>query len=325
MIKNCIYSGIVCLYLAAGFVRAQTGFSTPSPVPEPNPQLAMANLAYETLGSGDLVYVTIANCPEATRSYRLSENGELKLALLPQPLRAAGLLPADLEKAIGKAMVEEHILVDPSVSVSVLEYRSRPVSITGAVKHSVTLQAIGGLKLLDAVARADGFAADAGPELLISYTSGPVGSPDDVKRISIRQLLAGTDPSLNSVLRGGETIRVPEAPKLYIAGNVKNPGVYALNETGNSTVIKALALCQGTLPFTDKTAYIYRLDPGAVQRKEIAVPLNNIVHRKAPDMPLEPNDIFYVQDNSRKRATAETLERLSGFGSTTASGLIIFK
>ena len=326
MFRKCFRSFLLCLLYSSSALLAQTNvFAQPSSLGEPSSQLSMANVAYEPLGSGDLVYVTVANCPEVTRSYRISADGNLTLALIRHPLRAAGALPVDLEKTIGKALIDDHILIDPSVSVSVLEYRSRPVSVTGAVKHSVTFQAIGDLKLLDAIARADGFALDAGPELLVSQSSASGDSPGQIRRISIKQLLAGADPSLNSALHGGETIRVPEAPKLYIAGNVKNPGAYALNETGSSTIIKALALCQGMLPYTDKTAYIYRTIAGTTERKEIPVPLNNIVHRKAPDITLEPNDIFYVQDNSRKRMTAQTLEHLSGFGTTTASGLIIWK
>jgi polysaccharide export outer membrane protein len=221
----------------------------PPGIAEPNAQISMSNLAYEPLGPGDLIYVTVANCPEVTRSFRIAADGDVLLPLLHGPVHAAGSRPDDLGRVIAKALVADHILIQPSVSVAVLEYRSRPVSVTGAVKHSVTFQATGPVTLLDALARADGLAADAGPELLISRPSEAGNTPDETTRIPLKELLSRADSSLNIALRGGETIRVPAAQKLYIAGNVKIPGEYPLAETGKSTVIKALALCQGMLPY----------------------------------------------------------------------------
>jgi polysaccharide export outer membrane protein len=292
----------------------------PRSEPHVDEQLAMANVALEPLGPGDLVYISVSDCPELTRSYRVSADGDLKLALLRNPIHALGAKAADLEQAIAQELKQDHILVDPSVSVSVLEYRSKPVNVVGAVKHSVTIQAIGNLRLLDAIARADGFAPDAGPEVLISKRSED-GGTEDVKHIPIKVLLSGTDPSLNAPLHGGEEIRVPEASKLYISGNVKVPGAYPLNETGSSTVLKALALCQGLLPYSQKVAYVYRMVPGSAERKEIPIPLYDIEHRKTPDVVLEANDVLFIQDNTSKRMTAAVIDKITGFGSTSAAAL----
>jgi polysaccharide export outer membrane protein len=319
MFTKSYYLLLLLLVITALAVPAQ---STDPARPEVHvdQQLAMANVALEPLGPGDLVYVSVSDCPELTRSYRVSADGDLKLALLRNPIRALGAKPADIEQTIAQALKQDHILVDPSVSVSVLEYRSKPLSVVGAVKHSVTIQAIGNLRLLDAIARADGFAPEAGPEVLISQRADD-GGTENVKHIPIKVLISGTDPSLNVALHGGEEIRVPEASKLYITGNVKVPGSYSLNETGSSTVLKALALCQGLLPYSQKTAYVYRMEPGSTERKEIAIPLYDIEHRRTPDVPLEANDVLFVQDNSRKRLTATVIDKITGFGSTSAAAL----
>jgi len=317
-----VFLSLLVITLTTGTARALRGQSIETPRSEPHvdQQLAIANVALEPLGPGDLVYLSVADCPELTRSYRISTDGDLKLPLLRNAIHAGGAKPADIEQAIAQALKQDHILVQPSVSVSVLEYRSKPVNVVGAVKHSVTIQAIGNLKLLDAIARADGFAPEAGPEVLISKTSDE-GGPENVKHIPVKLLLSGTDPSLNVALHGGEEIRVPEASKLYISGNVKVPGAYPLNETGSSTVLKALALCQGLLPYSQKTAYVYRVVPGSTERKEIAIPLYDIEHRKTPDVPLEANDVLFIQDNSRKRLTATVIDKITGFGSTSAAAL----
>ena len=290
------------------------------PMPAQNLPNADSNLAFEPVGPGDLVYLSVAGSAEMTKSFRVSPRGTLSIPLLANSIQVAGLMPAELEKTIAGRLVDEHILVSPVVSVMVLEYRSRPVNIAGAVKHPITLQALGELKLLDAIARADGLSSTAGPEILVSY-----GSHDlQVKHVPVKELFSGADPSLNFQLHGGEEIRVPEAEKFYVAGNVKSPGTYPLDEIQGSSVLKALALSQGLLPFARKEAYVYRVVRGTRDRQEIQVPLGRILQRKSPDFPLLANDIFYIPDNSAKRLSANVLEKISGVAGATVSGIIIW-
>jgi len=46
-----------------------------------------------------------------------------------------------------------------------VEYRSRPISVSGTVKKPITFQAIGTVTLLDTIAEAEGLADNAGAEL----------------------------------------------------------------------------------------------------------------------------------------------------------------
>ena len=300
----------------AGVTNTQNDPSLPT-------QVWTANLGLDPVAPDDLLYLTVTGSPELTKSYRVGADGTLLLPLSKQAVPAAGLRPDDIARAVRKSLMQEKILVNPIVTVSVLEYRSRLVSVVGAVRSPTTLQALGNMKLLDALARAQGIAPEAGPEIVVSR---PVAGSEDKEsiRISVKELFAGQDPTLNISLHGGEEILVPEAPKLYVVGNVKLPGVYPLNELGGSSVLKALAITQGTLSFTAKTAFVYRVTPGSATRTEIEIELDRILHRKAPDVPLEANDILYIPDNSKERIAASVFDHLSGFASTTASGLIIW-
>jgi polysaccharide export outer membrane protein len=253
--------------------------------------------------------------------------------MLKEGVAIAGLKPAQIAQVVAQALASGRILVGPIVSVEVLEYRSRLVSVMGAVKMPTVMQAIGNTKLLDALARAQGLAPEAGPEIVVSRPStrqGPgekdAGNEKDGEsvHISVKALLAGNDPSLNIALHGGEEIRVPEAPKLFIMGNVRTPGIFPMNELDGSTVLKALALSQGTLSFSAKKAYVYRVAPGSRDRREIEVDLLQILKRKAPDVPLQANDILYIPENSKKRLSASVIDHLTGFGTSTASGLLVF-
>lgn len=286
-------------------------------------QIWIGNLGFEPVGPGDLLYVSVNGSPELTRSYRVSAEGGLLLPLLKESIPVAGLVPTGISHAISAELMREQVLVEPIVSVAVLEYRSRLVSVVGAVKLPGTIQAVGDFRLLDAIARAQGIAPEAGPEIIVSR-AGAGAETNETIHVPIKDLLKGKDSSLNIGLHGGEVIRVPEAPKLYVVGNVKMPGTYPLTETEGSSVLKALALSQGTLPYTARKAYVYRLVIGSSDRQEIPIALRKILHRKSPDVQLIANDILYIPDNAALRLNASVLDHIAGFGGSTVSGLIVW-
>ncbi len=282
-----------------------------------------SNLGFEPVGPGDLIYLSVTGSPELSRSSRVTEDGKLMLPLLREGVAVAGLTPAKIAQAVTAALVKERILVNPIVSAAVLEYRSRRISVVGAVRMPSTFQAVGEMRLLDAIAHAQGFMPDAGPEVIVSPPDHG-GDEKSPVRIPIKALLAGKDPSLNILLRGGEEIRVPEAPKLFIVGNVKMPGSYPLTDIDGSSVLKALALSQGVLSFASKRAYVYRVTAASGKREEIPIELREILHRKAPDFPLQANDILYIPDNPGMRLSATALDHIAGFGSSVGSGLLVW-
>ncbi len=288
-----------------------------------NGEIWAANLGDEAVGPDDLIYITVEGSPELTRSYRISAEGAITLPISDAELKVAGQTPPVVARAVARSLVEDHVLVAPVVSVAVLDYRSRRVSVVGAVRSPAVMPAVGNLRLLDAIAHAQGIAPEAGPELIVTrnesagHAAGPI-------RIPIKDLLSGQDPELNLILHGGEEIRVPEAPKLFIVGNVRNPGAYPLNEMGGTTLLKALAMSQGVLSFTARNAYVYRESAGS-GRQEIAVPLREILHRKSPDIGLLPNDILYIPENTKAHLSADVLDKIANFGGSTASGLIIWR
>ena len=92
---------------------------------------------------------------------------------------------------------------------------------------------------------------------------------------------------------------------------------------GEASVLKAVALAEGLLPFTGKQAFIYRRDETGA-RREITVELSKIFDRKLSDVPLQPDDLLYIPDNKGKKLTASVVDRLAGFGSSVGSGLIVW-
>jgi len=295
--------------------------------PAPMSEIGGANLPAQKIGPNDLIAVSVYDSPELSRTIRVGTDGTIRLPMLKRRITAQGLLPGALESAIAEALQAEQLLVDPVVTVTIAEYHSRPISVAGAVRNPVTFQAAGPVTLLDALTRAGGLSPEAGPEILLSQAkpgSDP-GEPAAVQRIPVKGLIDAADPSLNVMLDGGEEIRVPEASRIYVVGNVRKPGAFPMQDSAETTVLQILALAEGLAAFANKQAFVYRVDPDTGSKREIPIELNRIMKRKAPDVPLVANDILYIPDNSGRRMTVTALEKIATFGTATASGLLIWR
>jgi polysaccharide biosynthesis/export protein len=282
------------------------------------------NLPTQKIGAQDLLAISVYDAPELNRTVRVDGDGMIRLPMLKRRVKVEGLLPPAVEAALAEALKAEQLLMDPFVTVTVAEYHSRPISVMGAVKKPVTFQAVGPMTLLEALARAEGLSQDAGPEILVSRIQpGPDGAPVAlVRRIPVKALMDAAEAEMNLKLTGGEEIRVPEAGRIFVVGNVKKPGGFAVRDNTETTVLKALALSEGLLPFAGKQAFIYRRENASGGKNEIPIELGKIMSRKAPDVPLMANDILYVPDRQGRRVGLAALEKIIMFGSGASSALI---
>jgi polysaccharide export outer membrane protein len=310
---------VICLLVAAATAQ--------QPNPNPNRAIAIpeagANLPTQSIGPNDLIAVTVYNTPELSRTIRVGADGYIRLPMLKQRIKADGLYPSDLETAIAEALRQEEYLVNPFVTVTIAEYHSRPITVSGAVKLPLEFQAASPTTLLEAISKAGGLSDSAGPEILVSQTQpGPDGTPvSHIRHIPVRGLINDADADLNFKLTGGEQVLVPEAAKIYVLGYVKMPNTYKVQDGSEISIMQILALSQGLAPYAAKVAYIYRPD-GAGGRTEISVPLAKILNRKAPDVSLLANDIFYVPDNTGKRIALTTLDKLAPLGGAVGAAMI---
>jgi len=291
---------VLCLLAiaAASLVTAQQQ-DTPSPANSSMATVAKdADLAGEEVGVNDVVGITVYDAPELSRTYRVDQQGNIRMPMLRQPIHAAGVLLPSLESSITTALQDGGVMVSPIVTASIVEYHSRPITVIGAVHSPTTFQVTGPVTLLDAITRAGGVAENAGTEVLISRQ--PANGDNSVplaRRVSVRGLLDGTDLSANISLTGGETVRVPAAGRIYIVGDVKRPGPFALSQDDSEiSIMKALSIAGGLDSFASRTAYIYRSDSDG-RKSEIPVNVHKILARKSPDVQLFANDMLYVPNS----------------------------
>jgi polysaccharide biosynthesis/export protein len=321
---KCLFSVVLALAGTSAFAVEPIQQQGTAPRPEAYPS-EPANLPVEKLGPDDLLGISVYDSPELSRTVRVDADGNIRLPMMRQRIQAAGLFPYELEKSITTALVAENILVNPVVTVSVVEYRSRPITVAGAVKFPLTFQATGNVTLLDAISRAGGIAENAGSSILVTRPAqnAAAGAAPLTQRVPVRSLLDGEDPTLNVKLEGGEQIRVPEAGRVFVAGNVKKPGVYPITDGPESSVLKAIALSQGLDSYSAHTAFIYRSEAGMHGKNEIPIDLKGILNRRVPDPPLYADDMLYIPNSSGRRNTAKIVELTLGFGLGLASVLLL--
>ena len=234
------------------------------------PTLAPAQASGEyRLGAEDLLAINALGAPElGSRTWRVDPTGNLRMPLVGA-VRAAGLTPEALEEAISRKL--ERYVLDPSVSVSVEEIGSRPISVLGAVREPGLQQLRGVRTLAEALSAAGGVAADSGAALLLTRQreQGPPPIPAEldaggkfyVARVELAPLLDGRSPELNITVAPHDVLSVPRAEQVYVIGAVERAGAFSLRDGRQVTVSEALSLAGGLTEHADsRRARILRRD-----------------------------------------------------------------
>ncbi len=181
-------AGLVLFVLAcASLACAQEKLVTPD---EANSRLRQLSEAAHVrqgeyvIGTGDLLSIEVFDVEELSRDVRVSELGTIALPLLPARLHAAGLTEIQLEEKLAELLETSGLVSRPQVTVTVKERKSKPITVIGAVNHSMVYQAVRPVTLLEVLSEAGGIANDAGSTVIISRAApdpgqraGPAGGP----------------------------------------------------------------------------------------------------------------------------------------------------
>lgn len=281
-------------------------------------QLAMASDVKQgdyVIGSGDLLGVDVFDVPELSRDVRVNETGYVSLPLLPAKIRASGLTPFQLQDKLAELLQTNGLVSTPQVSVAVKEQHSQPITVIGAVKSPMVIQALRRTTLLQALSQAGGIADDAGNKVIVTR---PVPDPADVLdtsepsprlqpqtfTINLSDLLQTGDSRFNIPLVGGDVVSVPRAGIIYVVGAVSHPGGFLLeNDLDKMTMLKMLSLAGGTTNTAKmKDAVILRKNPETGKRDQVPVDLKKVMHLKTQDVQMQDNDILFVPDSNGLKA-----------------------
>jgi polysaccharide export outer membrane protein len=283
------------------------------------------------LGPDDQVKVWVLGLEEITdKPLRIDPGGDIDLPLIGK-VHAGGLTVEQLKAELVQRFSKE--LLKPQVSVEIVDFGSQPVSVMGAVNHPGVYQLHGRRTLMEAVSLADGLRQDAGPRITISrqIQYGPIplrtvktdsSGKFSVAEVSVKELLAGTNPTENIPVCPNDVVAVPLAEAVYVIGEVKKPGEIALKNNASISVLQALASAEGygATP-APQDSKIIRLVPGSTERKEIPVDLRKIQAGKAEDIAMRPDDILVIPPSGPKKAAARAVEAAI----QTATGIVIWR
>lgn len=125
------------------------------------------------LDSGDLLGVEVFDVAELTREVRVNETGFISLPLLPVKVRAAGLTAYQLQDKLAELLQVNGLVSNPHVTVSIKEQHGQPITMMGAVKQPMVIEAVRQMTLLEALSRVGGLAEDAAGHILVTHSPRP--------------------------------------------------------------------------------------------------------------------------------------------------------
>jgi polysaccharide export outer membrane protein len=245
--------------------------------------LACAAAGAQTLGAGDSIRITVFQNPDLSVEARLSERGTISYPLLGE-VELGGQTPAGAGARIAARLRDGQFLRDPQVSVTLLQLRSRQVSVLGQVARPgrYPLEE-GSAKLTDVLALAGGIAAGGGDAVTVTGTRG--GEPLQLG-VNLAAMVAGGDAAQDPELQAGDTVYVPRAPQFYVYGEVQRAGAYRLEP--DLRVMGALSLGGGLTPRgTQRAPRIHRRMPDGTLR---------VLEARLTDA-VQPDDVIYFRES----------------------------
>src|SRR5256714_15646129 len=90
------------------------------------------SLAPSLLGDGDTVRISVFQNPDLTTEARISERGSITFPLIGEVV-IGGLTASDAEARIAQQLARGKFVVSPQVNLSVVQVRSRQISVLGQV------------------------------------------------------------------------------------------------------------------------------------------------------------------------------------------------
>jgi polysaccharide export outer membrane protein len=266
----------------------------------------------------------------ANKPMRIDGDGNIQAPLVGR-VHVSELTVQQTEEKLDKAM--STYIRQPQVVVNVVEIRSQPVSVLGAVNTPGVQQIQGNKTLLEMLALAGGMRQDAGYSIRITRELewGCIPLPKaqldpsgkfSVAEVDVKNIMDAKNPEENIQILPHDVISVPKAEMVYVIGDVKHSGGFVLGEHQSISILQALSLAEGLNSTADtRHARILRLQHDADQRQELAVDVKGVLAGKKPDVTLQGDDILFIPGSTGKKAAIRTIEAAI----QTGTGLAIWR
>ena len=266
---------------------------------------------------GDVISITTYGAPELTTStttstdapgntsgasgsvngIKVGAQGEIVLPYLGV-VKVAGMTPSDAAAYLEQELKDKGILVDPQVTVALVDSPTRVITVLGEVQKPAPVPAFGQLRLLDVIAACGGFTPLASHTITVRRE----GDPNPIT------ILLGSDPrttdETNIPLMAGDTVIVPKVGSVFVVGQVKTPSAIPLSSNSPVTVMRAIAMAGGlNFGAALSKVVIIRRTPDD-QHVEIQMDLKKVMSGKERDVALASDDVLLVPTNGFKAGMA---------------------
>jgi polysaccharide biosynthesis/export protein len=250
------------------------------------------------IGARDVLKITVWGQDDLSKEYPVDPDGFVSFPLVGR-VKAAALTPTAFAGDL-RARLEKDFLVNPQVLVSVKDYLSQKVHVSGEADKPGVYYLSGPTTVRDILSRAGGLSKSAGSQVVLvraeSLRDAAGKSPEaGTLHLNVARVLAG-DPAENVALSDGDTLVVPKGNNFFVFGEVRKPGAYPLDKDTN--VLEGITLAGG---FTDKAA------PGRARvirstgtgQEVLSVDMNDVIKRgqREKAIPLRENDVVVVPES----------------------------
>jgi polysaccharide export outer membrane protein len=243
---------------------------------------------------------------------KVGAEGEIVLPYLGV-VKLAGMTPSEAAVYLERELKDKGILVDPQVTVSLVDSPTRVITVLGEVQKPAPVPAFGQLRLLDVISACGGFTPLASHTITVRRQ----GDPNPIT------ILLGSDPKstdeTNIPLMAGDTVIVPKVGSVFVVGQVKTPSAIPLSSNSPVTVMRAIAMAGGlNFGAALSKVVIIRKTPDD-QHVEIQMDLKKVMSGKERDVALASDDVLLVPANGFKAGMAAGG---AGVASGVTSGLV---
>lgn len=191
------------------------------------------------IGISDVLDISVFGEADLKSEIRVSADGRINFPLTGG-LLVAGKTTFEVEKIISYKLMHGGFVRSAQVTVNVLEYNSRRISVLGYVNKPGRYSLENATSLLDMIALAGGIKDSGGEQIVLTRDNN---GQAEKQVIDLHTLLGNSASEQIFKMQPNDIVYVPKAPVFYIYGQVQRPGDYPVER--NLSVVKALSIGGG--------------------------------------------------------------------------------
>ncbi|PYQ27791.1 MAG: hypothetical protein DMF56_18120 [Acidobacteria bacterium] len=244
-----------------------------------------------TVGPRDVLDIRVLEDQTMSGRVTVGDNGQIILSNIGK-VAVAGLSAAQIETKL-KSLAEAY-LTKATVSVQIVEFASKPISVVGAVMKPGRIGATSSTTLIQAITEAGGLAAGHGSEIYVLRTAR--NGLSEQLSINVDDLMVKGNPDLNIPLAPNDLVNIPIDPPItiYVMGEVMRPGKAQFHRSQNPTLLQAIADAGGPTDRASKRVIVKRNVDG--KQKTFTLNYRDIIRGKTEDVVLADNDTIILEE-----------------------------